>query len=94
MGGCALSGSSACLLQAARLASREVYRGRRYRAQTCDDHWHMLSNDADYMWAGPALLARKFRSVELRAGLPTSHARRRSALDYNSPPNVPKNNPE
>ncbi|GAB1584231.1 hypothetical protein PPNSA23_41740 [Phyllobacterium phragmitis] len=32
----------------------------------------MLSKDADYIWARPALLARKFRTVELRAGLPSS----------------------
>ncbi|MES0133061.1 hypothetical protein [Mesorhizobium sp. M0029] len=43
----------------------------------------MLSKDTDYVWAWPALLARKFRSVELRAGVPTSHARRGSAFDYN-----------
>lgn len=47
--------------------------------------WHMLSKDADYIWARPALLARKFRSVELRAGLPTRHARRGIAFDYNIP---------
>lgn len=43
--------------------------------------WHMLSKDTDYIWVRPALLARKFRSVELRAGLPTSHARRGTAFD-------------
>jgi transposase len=47
--------------------------------------WHMLSKDADYIWARPALLARKFRSVELRAGLPTKHAKRGTAFDYNIP---------
>ena len=47
--------------------------------------WHMLSKDADYIWTRPALLARKFRSVELRAGLPTRHARRGAAFDYNIP---------
>ncbi|TGU44890.1 IS110 family transposase [bacterium M00.F.Ca.ET.152.01.1.1] len=47
--------------------------------------WHMLSKNADYIWTRPALLARKFRSVELRAGLPTSHARRGTAFDYNIP---------
>ncbi len=47
--------------------------------------WHMLSKDADYIWARPALLARKFRSAELRAGLPTKHARRGMAYDYNIP---------
>ena len=45
--------------------------------------WHMLSNDADYIWVRPALLARKFRAVELRAGLPAEHARRGAAYDYN-----------
>lgn len=47
--------------------------------------WHMLRKETDYIWARPALLARKFRSVELRAGLPTSHARRGTAFDYNIP---------
>ena len=47
--------------------------------------WHMLSKDADYIWARPALLARKFRTAELRAGLPTGHARRGTAYDYNIP---------
>jgi transposase len=47
--------------------------------------WHMLSKDADYIWARPALLAPKFRSAELRAGLPTKHARRGIAYDYNIP---------
>jgi hypothetical protein len=31
------------------------------------------------------LLARKFRSAELRAGLPTKHAHRGMAYDYNIP---------
>lgn len=47
--------------------------------------WHMLSKDADYIWARPALLARKFRSVELRAGLPATDARRGTTFDYNIP---------
>ncbi|WMT87482.1 IS110 family transposase [Pelagibacterium sp. 26DY04] len=47
--------------------------------------WHMLSKDADYIWSRPALLARKFRAAELRAGLPTKHARRGTAYDYNIP---------
>ncbi|WP_246135620.1 transposase [Mesorhizobium intechi] len=60
------------------LASREAHRAAMII-------WHVLSKDADYIWARPALLARKFRSVQLRAGLPTSHARRGSAFDYNIP---------
>lgn len=47
--------------------------------------WHMLTKEADYIWARPALLARKLRSVELRAGLPANHAKRGSAYDYNIP---------
>ncbi|WP_246368439.1 IS110 family transposase [Aurantimonas endophytica] len=47
--------------------------------------WHMLTKQTDYIWARPALLARKFRSMELRAGLPSEHARRGSAYDYNIP---------
>lgn len=47
--------------------------------------WHMLTKSTDYIWTRPALLARKFRSIELRAGLPTNHAKRGSAYDYNVP---------
>lgn len=47
--------------------------------------WHMLTKETDYIWARPALLARKFRSIELRAGLPSEHARRGTAYDYNIP---------
>lgn len=47
--------------------------------------WHMLTKGTDYIWMRPALLARKFRSIELHAGLPTSHAKRGSAYDYNIP---------
>jgi transposase len=47
--------------------------------------WHMLAKEADYIWARPALLARKLRSVELRAGQPANHAKRESAYDYNIP---------
>jgi transposase len=47
--------------------------------------WHMLSKDADYIWARPALLARKLRTAELRGGLPTKHARRGAAYHFNIP---------
>lgn len=47
--------------------------------------WHMLHKGADYIWCRPALLARKFRTVELRAGLPADHAKRGAAYDYNIP---------
>lgn len=33
----------------------------------------------------PALLARKFRSIELKAGLPPEPAKRGGAYDYNIP---------
>jgi transposase len=47
--------------------------------------WHMLTKEADYIWARPALMARKLRLVELRAGLPANHAKRGAAYDYNIP---------
>lgn len=47
--------------------------------------WHMLIKETDYIWTRPALMARKLRSAELRAGLPANHARRGSAYDYNIP---------
>ncbi len=47
--------------------------------------WHMLMKEADYIWVRPALLARKFRNIELKAGMPSEHARRGIAYDYNIP---------
>jgi hypothetical protein len=47
--------------------------------------WHMLTKETDYIWARPALMARKLRSAELRAGMPANHAKRGSAYDYNIP---------
>ena len=47
--------------------------------------WHMLTKGEDYIWVRPALLARKFRSIELKAGLPTEHAKRGAAYEYNFP---------
>jgi hypothetical protein len=37
--------------------------------------WHMLTKGADYIWARPVLLARKFRAAELRAGSPIRPSR-------------------
>ncbi|MER9751375.1 IS110 family transposase [Mesorhizobium sp. M0140] len=85
MGGCALARTSACLLQADRLAPRKHIAAIATAHKLAMIIWHMLSKDTDYIWARPDLLARKFRSVELRAGLPTSHARRGTAFDYNIP---------
>lgn len=45
--------------------------------------WHMLMKEVDYIWQRPALVARKLRSAELRAGLPADHAKRGAAYDYN-----------
>jgi len=47
--------------------------------------WHMLTKERDYVWVRPALLARKFRTIELKAGLPAEHAKRGVAYDYNIP---------
>ena len=47
--------------------------------------WHLLTKKTDYIWLRPALLARKFRSIELRAGSPTSYAKRGAAYNYNIP---------
>lgn len=47
--------------------------------------WHMLRKETDYIWVRPALLARKFRAIELKAGLPAEHAKRGIAYDYNIP---------
>lgn len=47
--------------------------------------WHMLTKGEDYIWVRPPLLARKFRSIELKAGLPSEHAKRGAAYDYNIP---------
>lgn len=38
--------------------------------------WHMLTKETDYLRTRPALLVRKFRAIELRAGLPIEHAKR------------------
>ncbi|MFB9984771.1 IS110 family transposase [Mesorhizobium kowhaii] len=32
--------------------------------------WHMLTKEADYLWARPSLVAHKMRSMELQAGKP------------------------
>lgn len=43
--------------------------------------WHMLTKASDYIWVRPALLARKFRAIELKAGMPAEHAKRGIAYD-------------
>ena len=46
--------------------------------------WHMLSKEEDYLWARPALVANKRRSMELQAGRPQQKGNRRGpAYAYN-----------
>jgi transposase len=46
--------------------------------------WHLLIKDRDYLWARPALVANKTRSMELQAGKPQSKGNRRGpAYAYN-----------
>jgi transposase len=47
--------------------------------------WHMLTSASDYIWARPALMARKLRNVELKAGASANRAQRGDAYDYNIP---------
>ena len=47
--------------------------------------WHLLTKDADYLWARPALVANKVRSLELQAGQPQKKGNRRGpAYAYNA----------
>ncbi len=41
--------------------------------------WHLLTKEADYLWARPALVATKVRSLELQAGQPAKKGNRRGA---------------
>jgi transposase len=46
--------------------------------------WHLLTKDVDYLWARPALIANKVRSMELQAGRPQKKGNRRGpAYAYN-----------
>lgn len=46
--------------------------------------WHLLTREEDYLWARPALVAKKAREMELRAGLPQKKGNRRGpAYAYN-----------
>lgn len=45
--------------------------------------WHLLTKEEDYLWARPALLANKLRSLELKAGASQAKGRRGSAYGYN-----------
>jgi transposase len=41
--------------------------------------WHLLTKDADYQWARPALVANKVRAMELQAGQPVRKGNQRGA---------------
>jgi len=41
--------------------------------------WHLLTEDVDYHWARPALVANKLRAMELQAGLPAKKGNKRSS---------------
>ena len=41
--------------------------------------WHLLSKDADYQWARPALVAHKIRAMQLQAGQPEKKGNKRGA---------------
>jgi transposase len=46
--------------------------------------WHLLTKEEDYLWARPALVAKKMRDMELRAGLPQKKGNKRGpAYAYN-----------
>ena len=46
--------------------------------------WHLLAKQSDYLWARPALVANKKRSLELQAGRPAKKGNQRgSAYAYN-----------
>jgi transposase len=45
--------------------------------------WHVLAGQEDYAWGRPALIAKKRRDLELRAGLPTRKGHRGAAAEYN-----------
>jgi transposase len=46
--------------------------------------WHLLTDDVDYHWARPALVANKLRAMELQAGLPARKGNKRgSTYAYN-----------
>jgi transposase len=44
--------------------------------------WHLISRGQDYLWARPALVAWKYRRLELRAGAPRRPGQRGAAANY------------
>src|SRR3954453_6762812 len=46
--------------------------------------WHLLTKEADYLWARPALVAQKLRGLELQSGRPSKKGNKRgSTYAYN-----------
>jgi hypothetical protein len=46
--------------------------------------WHLLTKETDYLWARPALVAAKRRTMELQAGQPAKKGNKRGpAYAYN-----------
>lgn len=46
--------------------------------------WHLLTKETDYLWARPALVAKKTRAMDLQAGAPARKGNRRGdAYAYN-----------
>src|SRR6476469_10199044 len=41
--------------------------------------WHLLTKEADYLWARPALAAKKVRALELQAGRPAKKGNKRGS---------------
>ena len=41
--------------------------------------WHLLTKEADYQWARPALVANKIRAMQLQAGQPARKGNKRGA---------------
>jgi transposase len=44
--------------------------------------WYLISREQDYLWARPALVAWKYRRLELRAGAPRRPGQRGAAANY------------
>jgi len=44
--------------------------------------WHLLTRQQDYLWARPALVAAKYRKLDLRAGAPSRRGQRGAAANY------------
>ena len=84
LGGSASAGSVACVL----LASFRARRGQHVAAVATARKlavliWHLLSKGESYVWARPALHARKLRDLELKAGYQAERGQRGAADAYN-----------